>query len=535
MNKAITVLSGILILAGAASGYDPPEIIGILTSPQENPAGFACDFCWIGDQNGDGFDDLLVNQDRFPNDTLSRVYLYHGREAIENEPSFTYTSYERDLVIGRSVVYLGFIQDRNQPPILGFASTVPDQSIRIDLYERLQEPEENPISTFLIGEFGRTPAIDDGFRNRPIDFNGDGFNDIIVMKASVGFQVHYGGEDLDTLADWSRYLYTPYWSSGLDINNDGFGDILIYTQENNVEWYSIYLGGNPPDTLPAVRVSEEEYSLGGSANPYFAMLPDINGDGYDEWGSYWNYIHQGPDDPRPDDAGFYIFMGSEEPDGVPDLLLEDTPDPWMGRGPICGSDFNGDGYGDIVVKTGGSDEDHGQDAEFQFHFGSPWVAETGLEIKRQPDLFVDLGREYDGVYAHTLSDKIGAVGDYNGDGVDDFVWSNQSQRMVIIFAGNCNWEVGVESEAVTEQYDITLTASPNPFNNRTMLEFTLPQAGNARLAVYDLKGKEAGILADTHLQRGDHRYFWINRTAGVYFAVLRTDSKTEIVKMVCLM
>ena len=69
------VLVGVgVLMAGGAWGYEPPRIIGVLTSPQENQQGFASDFCWIGDQNGDGFDDLLVNQDR--NDTLNRVYLF---------------------------------------------------------------------------------------------------------------------------------------------------------------------------------------------------------------------------------------------------------------------------------------------------------------------------------------------------------------------------------------------------------------------------------------------------------------------------
>ena len=535
---AKALLAGVLavgVMAGflAAWGYEPPRIIGVLNGPQENPDNFAADFCCIGDQNGDGCDDLLISQYHSP----TQVYIYEGGDTIPDQPAFTYTSYEEGLLIGSNILYLGHFSDHNGTTLIAFNSLLPRASFRIDLYECLPEPDNLPSYTFFIDEIGKAPLLNEGWRNRPIDFNGDGFNDIIVMKASVGFQVYYGGEEWDTIPDWSRYLYTPHWWSGRDVNGDGCGDIIIFTKEGAGGydiWYSLYLGGAEPDTIPDVRILSKDYDLSPNQFPYFAMLPDINGDGCDEWGAYWNHIRVDPEDPRPEDAGFYIWMGSEEPDGEPDLMLAETPDPWYCRGPLAGGDFNGDGYGDIVVKTGGSDEDHGQDTELQFHFGSPWI--TDVEGERQPDLFVDLGREYDGVYAHELYGFLGAVGDYNGDGADDFVYGGIGEfDRAVIFAGDRDWQGSAPQERELPQaFSFTLSALPNPFNDQVRLTYTISHSSRIVLALYDIQGRAVKQLCKGLRQAGTYSVSAEELNSGIYFAVLVTDYGRAVKKIVCL-
>jgi hypothetical protein len=45
---------------------------------------------------------------------------------------------------------------------------------------------------------------------------------------------------------------------------------------------------------------------------------------------------------------------------------------------------------------------------------------------------------------------------------------------------------------------------PNPFNPATTITFTLREAGNVRLAVYDLSGRQVAVVADRHFPAGDH-------------------------------
>ena len=84
--------------------YDPPEIIGILHGTGNDTAYFGEDFCCVGDQNGDGYDDLLVNH--FPSRDRDRVELFLGGEEMDNDPDMIFET-EDALGIGQNMNYLG--------------------------------------------------------------------------------------------------------------------------------------------------------------------------------------------------------------------------------------------------------------------------------------------------------------------------------------------------------------------------------------------------------------------------------------------
>ncbi len=50
--------------------------------------------------------------------------------------------------------------------------------------------------------------------------------------------------------------------------------------------------------------------------------------------------------------------------------------------------------------------------------------------------------------------------------------------------------------------------SPNPFNPRTQVQFTVPRAAHVRLAVYDLRGRRVALLVDGNLAAGHHSVTW---------------------------
>ncbi|MFO7608051.1 MAG: Ig-like domain-containing protein [Candidatus Krumholzibacteriia bacterium] len=53
--------------------------------------------------------------------------------------------------------------------------------------------------------------------------------------------------------------------------------------------------------------------------------------------------------------------------------------------------------------------------------------------------------------------------------------------------------------------------SPNPFNPRTTIRFSLPEAGRTRLAVYDIRGRRVALLVDDDLAAGAHAVVWDGR------------------------
>lgn len=64
---------------------------------------------------------------------------------------------------------------------------------------------------------------------------------------------------------------------------------------------------------------------------------------------------------------------------------------------------------------------------------------------------------------------------------------------------------------------------PNPFNPATVVRYQVPVAGNVRLAVFDLLGREVARLIDRHNEPGTHEIRWdaTGHASGVYF--LRLD------------
>ncbi len=85
----------------------------------------------------------------------------------------------------------------------------------------------------------------------------------------------------------------------------------------------------------------------------------------------------------------------------------------------------------------------------------------------------------------------------------------------------------------------SLRVSPNPFNPRTRLSFTLPAAGRADLAVYDLAGRLVRRLENGDLPAGDHVRVWEGDDAGgrplpsgTYVARLVTAVGVETRKLV---
>jgi hypothetical protein len=73
-------------------------------------------------------------------------------------------------------------------------------------------------------------------------------------------------------------------------------------------------------------------------------------------------------------------------------------------------------------------------------------------------------------------------------------------------------------------------ASPNPFNPKTKLEFTLGKAGSVSLAVYNLRGELVARLVDEAYAAGAHTVEWAGLDtrgracpSGIYFAQMKAD------------
>lgn len=82
---------------------------------------------------------------------------------------------------------------------------------------------------------------------------------------------------------------------------------------------------------------------------------------------------------------------------------------------------------------------------------------------------------------------------------------------------------------------------PNPFNPTTQIRFTNPQAGQVKLSIFDLLGREVKVLYQGSLNAGEHTLTWHGRNtsgeavpSGVYFCRLTQGDRQITRKMVLI-
>ena len=82
---------------------------------------------------------------------------------------------------------------------------------------------------------------------------------------------------------------------------------------------------------------------------------------------------------------------------------------------------------------------------------------------------------------------------------------------------------------------------PNPFNPSTTLRFSLPQAGEAELSIYNLLGQRVATLMHGVQEAGPHTLTWNGRdeqgrelASGVYLYRLQAGAQVEARKLLLL-
>jgi hypothetical protein len=77
---------------------------------------------------------------------------------------------------------------------------------------------------------------------------------------------------------------------------------------------------------------------------------------------------------------------------------------------------------------------------------------------------------------------------------------------------------------------------PNPFNPATTIKFSLPEAANVTLNIFNVLGQKVSELVNTNLEAGWYSYQWNanNNASGIYIYELRTDKFVSIKKMIFL-
>ena len=86
-----------------------------------------------------------------------------------------------------------------------------------------------------------------------------------------------------------------------------------------------------------------------------------------------------------------------------------------------------------------------------------------------------------------------------------------------------------------------LGAHPNPFNPSTEIRFSLPEATDVRLYIYDVSGRLVRALVDNMLPAGEHAVAWDGRDAsgrllssGIYLYAIRAGEIEAVEKLLMI-
>jgi hypothetical protein len=118
--------------------------------------------------------------------------------------------------------------------------------------------------------------------------------------------------------------------------------------------------------------------------------------------------------------------------------------------------------------------------------------------------------------------------------------TNANTDLVYTLLWNTTPIVAVDDQSLPKTLEF-LAPAPNPMVSNTRLEFAMPQAGHARLALFDLEGRQVRSLVDANVDAGRHSLSWDARSdggalvgAGLYWARLEVDGRTLIRRLTVL-
>jgi hypothetical protein len=518
---SITLLLTIAVLSGACAADAAPITSRILSVAEGEHTGdfFGTSAAWVGDVNGDGYDDLLVGAFRYPEiQSNGKAYLYFGGPALDGVV---------DLVI--------------------------------------------PAPAGNTAWFGVSVASAG-------DFNGDGYPDFIIGAQQSGYEgkafIYYGGPSLDatpdlTLTGESTGAFTAFGASVAsagDVNEDGFDDVIVGAPQYGSGGRAyVFFGGAVPDAVPdrvftGVGYYDQLGSVVGSAG-------DMNGDGHPDVFASAPY-----NDAGAFNAGaIYVWFGGPAFDTTPDLTLAGSGVNEHLMNAANAGDVNGDGFSDLIgadndhvfVWFGGSHPNSVPDLTLARRYAS--VAGAGDVDGDGTDDFV-VGTEYDGTGGRVsvflggsavdtvedlryVGDRPGAGmgicvaggGHVDGPGPTDVVasayWDPEAigydKGLVYVF-GNSFATTAVPATPVAGLS--FADAHPNPASSEVNLVLELDHPVPVRITVYDLAGHEVARPVSNEWLMGRVTRVWRPRglPSGVYYVSAKLGERRQIRKLVWL-
>lgn len=358
-------------------------VITILTLDGEAPGDlFGSWVSTLGDVNNDGYDDFAVTASSSDagGSNSGRAYIYLGGPGLDIVPDLIFTGPAPGSRINTAAQVGDVNDDGIDDFIIGARGEYRYHTGKTYLFYGSPTLDAVPDLVFTAEQVGDAfGASLSGLG----DVNADGYNDFIVHAPwYFGSQgrayLYFGGPGLDNNADLifdNPITYGEFGATsnasfrGQDFNGDGYNDIIIAIYKGDMGgWDSgggwLYFGGPGLDTTPDVTIPGEEdldwLSRG-------VAIGDMNGDGYEDFGMGAHMPY------KPGGKGrAYLYLGGPAVDGTGDLTIDgEAAGDVYGR--ITGiGDANLDGRPDILVGASRNDEAGTDAGKAYIYLGREW-------------------------------------------------------------------------------------------------------------------------------------------------------------------
>jgi hypothetical protein len=470
----------------------------------------------VGDQNGDGFNDILASAlgDR-------KVFLYFGGNPMDTIPDVVFYE-EAEVGFGACLSNLG---DVNGDTSTDFA--ISSANLTRVYWGGL---ELDTLADWIL-PFGTNMCAAG-------DVNGDGYHDILTSdvnwESSQGkATLYFGGEEPDSIADWSVVGDSAYHYFGAeiagdgDVNGDGYSDIAISGWRLGARaiypYIKIFYGRVEMDTIPAFVLDSTEQPLDIGRRTAFV---DVNGDGLSDLCVDSNI-----------DTSAQLFFGPIIPDIMPDLTLHGSSLSGRIWEISDAGDINNDSYPDIII---GNYQGWNNLGEVLVFLGGPYM-----------DGWFDVGfTGFNGPYKGA-GRSVGKAGDVNGDGVDDILfgawadYGDNKEGRVMIFSGDTTLtSILADPPTASQPHFFSLRQNyPNPFNASTIIEYQISAARPTRttIKIYNVLGEEVATLVDEHRESGHYQVTWNGEDkfgrevgSGIYFCQLKVEDFQQTRKLLLI-